>query len=405
MEKQLENSSVDMTLALAADSYLREKQRGFDLALSDPTGRECFITLVDLAVNSDSFYMPEPSTDDYADLPIFVNRLKRICPLHRCADVQLSDETERSIFEVFWSLVEKKKDTLAQWFRSQLHNPHVLRFHQVQAEGSRRTFATFTDQTWELWISHGGITRSSNIEPLIRTVPSREYLTRDIKNAGGVSSHQLCYVYEVFRRGWQYAQATRLTNLNIYYWPHPLREHALAAGGHYWLETQRELYWSWGRCMAYAIDHAHEPVSASEIVSWINGLSDAKILKWRRAPKLDEETDTPERKRELRALIEHLFEWARAAGIPQQPMKQSLVVHASEIISECIREQHHIGVISRVLTRLPVHGVLKPVASAISETGKDGINYFLRGTFGYPSLIGPGLENAAAPESSAVTLI
>jgi len=401
-QNKLGNSSVDMTLALGADSFLRSRGVGSDPMREDPTGRDCFVNLVDLAINSDNFYMPQRSRDDYAELSIFVNSLSAVRPLDDCAAVVLSDYAERQIYDAFWRLVEQRPSWLLPWFASQLYNPHSQKFHEIQAQDSTRTFATISDHEWAIWVRLGGPVEAQGREALCQPVPKREYLERDMFRAEGVPEHQYAYVFGVFRRGWQYAEATRQKNMNIYYCAHRIREHALAASDG-WLEGQRQLYWSWGRRLAYVIEHSSRPVEASEVVEWIDGLRKAKVKKWRHMPPLPPDGLIDDKTRKaLRAEIEQLYEWAREARIPQDRMDPSWTAAVPAVALELsltpFQRLFHFSTASRVLRVLPIGRVLDRATYSTTEMLKDATNLmFKSSTFGHPGLVGPALEDAAAP--------
>jgi signal transduction histidine kinase len=46
-----------------------------------------------------------------------------------------------------------------------------------------------------------------------------------------------------------------------------------------WLETAREVFWSWGQCVVHAVETSPDPIDASQVADWVNGIK-ANTPRW-----------------------------------------------------------------------------------------------------------------------------
>ena len=305
-----------MTLALGADSYLRQWSDGQDGIFLDPVGRTCLKDFIDVIVNSEECFLTLPSDFEYVSLPPLIKRLTNLKQLPNCAGIQLKESVEVRIFNAFWETLKSLgHDWISQWFKSQFWNPIVTRHHQGRLGTTARKFKTITDEGWECWNRLIPQSQLTNVMPLAIRMPDEEYLKEEIHNAkDSLVNFQYCYAYDVFRRGWQYAEAARQRNLEISYCPHQFRRRALDGGSDGWLEAAREIFWSWGQCIVNAVDTAPKPVAVELVADWIHGLLAAKVPRWIDVPDLVAMTEEDERA--AHDLIEKLHEIALSAGIP-----------------------------------------------------------------------------------------
>jgi hypothetical protein len=399
--------STDMTLALGAESYIRRRHPGRENLAVDPVGAQCLTSLIDIVVNSKVCFVALPSHDDYGSRPALIEGLTALKMIPDCATVRLRPAVEKRIFRAFWEVLDTLgPEWMGQWLRSQFWNPVVSRHHHPRLGSRARTFVTITDEGWDLWRQFIEADRMQRLSPLSMSMPDEDYLREDADRAGGMTAFQYCYAFDIFRRGWQYAERTRNTNLDMTYYPHQFRYRALAGASDAWLETSRDVAWSWGRCIVHAIDAAPNPVDPAQVVDWINALIDARPPRWIQLPEPAHGTEDPKYRRELRDLIDKLEAIARRAQIPRtlvRPASHDLRLGAVPL--EAIIEHFHLVAINSALHILPVQEVLDPVLHRVGEALKDVVNFYQRGTFGYPGLIGESFRSQAAPPKEVQFLI
>jgi hypothetical protein len=275
-EPILRFSSIDMTLALGAESFIQHRQNP-SLGL-DPSGESCFVNLIDLAVNSRICFLTWPSTEDYLYRPKLLERLPSIQKIPNCASVRLQPAIEKRVFDAFWQVFRAfGYEWFAQWWTSHFSDPVVLKHYLPRLGKTASKLSTISDVGLAIWSKYITPTRIKRLQPL-GPLP---------KNAPHIV-YQYCYAYDVFRRGWQYAEATRLENRDIKYCPHQLRQRALSDASASWIEQTRSRHWSWGRCIAYIIKTNPESLPTGQVTDWVNGLIDAKTPRWVQMPQLSD---------------------------------------------------------------------------------------------------------------------
>ena len=400
-------SSTDMTLALGAELFVREHHDTARYAAADPAGEQCFITLVDLIVNSEACFLTLPAAADYGSNPLVVERLrKELKRIPECAAVTLSRETEDRVFTGFRALITDNfaREWLGRWLRSQFLNPIVNAQHHARLGERARNFIAITDEGRAIWEARAETIDPSVREQLTPLLPMSSALyDADIERAGGLANFQYSYAFDVYRRGWQYADKSRQSGLDLKYFPHALRQAALDNGSPEWLEFTRDHYWSWGRCLAHLIRTLHpEP---EQVIDWILAIMHADPPKWMKLPPADEDTDAS--RREKRALIEQIESAANTAGLPlSQLIPLGIWLRAAEIPTEHVRERLELGTICKILECLGAAKVVHNVGFGLGESMKQAINiYYQKGTFGYPGLVGSRFESRAGARSTSAYLL
>ena len=393
-------SSIDMTLALGADSFIRERQPGVT-GPSDPVGKACLSDLIDLVVNSEVCFLLRPSEDEFSSRPELVQGITAIKSIPDCAAIRLSEAAEKRVFREFWRTCQDfGHGWLSRWWCSQVWNPAVISKQLPRLGPRARSFTAITDQGWEVWSRYVSTIDLDELDLLSPTLPPQPHFSDDVRRAGSLVAYQYCYAYDVFRRGWQYAEAARRTNLDIQYCTHQLRQRALEAASDSWIEKSRNQFWSWGRCIVNAVQNSFEPIEISRVAAWVDAIVDAKPARWIEIPQELERMDAAERKRILTEMVESIEATARQAKIPRSlMMPKSLNVRLSEIPIEALTEALHLITALKVLQLLPANNVLDTVSNGAGEAIKDVANFFQKGTFGYPGLISEKLKTRDAPES------
>ena len=245
------------------------------------------------------------------------------------------------------------------------------------------------------------------LEPLAQSMPEQPYLANDIASAGGPVRYQYAYAFDTFRRGWQYATSSAVTGRQIWYCPHRIRQLALESGSRSWLESSREKYWSWGRCLANVIESAQDMSEPERVSDWINGIVESNPPRWVGIPEsIWAQPDSREGRIAVRDLVEVIEGVARSARIPMMLMKRPpLAVKLANLAVVDVIEELKLGTIEGVLQMLPTKAVAERLTFQVAEGAKDAVNFFYKGTFGYPGLISPLLRQRSAPPRRAEYLL
>jgi hypothetical protein len=403
-EPALRFSSIDMTLALGAESFLeyrRNPVRGLD-----PSGESAFVNMVDLVINSDVCFLTWPSNEDYPYRPELLERLPSIKEIPNCASVRLKHSKEERVFKSFWSVFEAfGYQWFAQWWNSHFADPVVIKHHLPRLGNRARKLTTISDVGFAMWSEFITARRLKRLQPLGDLPKNAPHIVSDAKRFKGIAAYQYCYAYDVFRRGWQYAQATRLKNLDIKYCPHQLRQRALSGASDAWIEQARRRHWSWGRCIAHIVKTNPDPVPIGRITDWVNGLIPAKP-KWAEIPQLSSSGSEIEYRKTLDCLIESLRVAARSAKIPRNRVRPlAFAAKVGRLSIEEVLEETKLGTVHAVIEMLPASKILDSVTFQVSETVKDAVNLFQTGTFDYPGLLNPEMEAYSRQMKREVILI
>jgi hypothetical protein len=399
--------ATDTTSALSAELFIREHYDVGQYLVSDPAGEQCFITLVDVIINAEACLLTLPSAVEYGRSPLLIERLhNELKRVPESAAVKLSRETEDRIFEGFTAFItdNMKRAFLARWLGSQFLNPIIDAQHHARLGQRARNFIAITDEGRDIWEA-----RAADMDASVRAqmIPlctiSSDMYAADIELAGGIGNFQYSYAFDVYRRGWQYADKCRQSGLEITYCPHAFRQAALDSGSPDWLEQTREYYWSWGRCLAHLVK-SHHP-TLEQVVEWILSIKEAKPPQWRRFPPADEDRDAA--RMEMRQLIEMIESVATSAKLPKsQLLPLGILWKPVEATAERLREQLELGTICKLLEILGAMKVVDTVGFHLGEAAKDAINiYYRRGAFGYKGLVGRVFETRAASRANNTYLL
>jgi hypothetical protein len=399
-------ASIDMTLGLAAESYLKSRERNANPHDIDPWGRDCFINLVDLKVNS-TLFLPQRSLADYAWLPIFVNRIGGLTQLPNCAKMLLEPAIERKILRRFWRMTEAiGHRSIVQWWRSQLLSSSVLAYQRARRDQRSAKMLTISNEGLNAWKSYSTAKRQRELpaEHLPELASRADHVINEVQRFDSLSSYIYCYAFDVYRRGWQYNMTMEEKDLDISYCPHPLRENAIAKDSQARLARQQYLYWSWGQRLAHLIDRSGH-VDISQVEQWILGLHEARPPQWIGFSTLIEGGDSASIRKAARSLIDVLHDCARRAEIPKQFIGTGRLEQVGELALEAGREFHHVGLWWRALQVVPVGNKIRRLCFGIAETAMDGANLVCKNTFGHPGLIGIELGKRAGPSGLPAYLV
>ena len=407
-EPSLRNSSIDMTLALGAESFLEHRlnpSRGLD-----PSGESCFVNLVNLAVNSEICFLTWPSNEDYLYRPELLERLPSIKHIRDCASVRLKPSKEKRVFDIFWQVFRAfGHEWFAQWWNSHFSDPVVVQHHLPRLGNRARKLRSISDVGLAMWSEFITPTRLKRLQPLGNLPKNAPHIVKDAKriNAESIAPYQYCYAYDVFRRGWQYAEATRLMkNFDIKYCPHQLRQRALSDASNSWIERARMRHWSWGRCIAHIVKTNPTPLPIGRITDWINWLIDEKPPKWIEIPQLSSFGSETEYRKTLDDLLESLREAAHSARIPRQRVRPlAFGIKVGKLSIDKILEELEFSTVHTLIEMLPASKMLNALTFHVSETVKDAVNHYQTGTFDYPGLLNPEMQVYSSQKGRNVILI
>lgn len=399
-------SAVDMTLLLGADSFVKRRLPGCQNVPADPEGRKCLGDFIDLLVNSDACFLMLPTIEDYATPLVFARQIPALKRLRNCATLQLNKTTEKRVIREFQNII-MDHDWLSQWFKSHWGNPTTPR-NQFPALGDlAKRFETITEEGWSVLRQHLTIGELNRLKPLSQSMPEEPYLKSDIKRAGGYVAYQYAYVFDAFRRGWQYAASSNLKKRQIWYYPHRLRQRALGKDAQGWIENRRDKFWSWGRCVAAAIDSSPSGIEPERVADWINGLTESNSPRWLEvSDAIASGIDNRESRLAVRDLIEKLEVIARSAGIPRNLLNlPPLPLKVGRFAFEQLMEKCHVTTVMGILHILPSSKAVEVISYNATEWVKDATNFFRKGTFGYPGLVSEHLRERSAKPRVATYLL
>lgn len=407
-EPALRNSSVDMTLALGAESFLRYRHdpaRGVD-----PSGESCFINLVDLVINSKICYLTWPSSEGYQHRPELLERLSLDNEIPNCASVHLNKTTEKRVFKAFWEVFQSfGYEWFARWWNSHFSDPIVIQHHLPRLGNKARDLKTITDEGFGWWRELMKEDELKQLQPLGFLPDNAPHITEDAKKvyAESIAPYQYCYAYDVFRRGWQYAEATRQAErFDIRYCPHQLRQRALSDASDSWIEQARMRHWSWGRCIANIVKTNPEPIPLGQVTDWINGLVAANPPKWTEIPTITNIGSEDEYRKAVNDLLEPLRQAAHLAKIPRQKIKPlTLGIKVGKLSIDIMFDALKLSAVHTLLEMLPHSKVLDSVKFYASESIKDAVNHYQTGTFDYPGLLNPKEQAYALQKGREVILL
>jgi hypothetical protein len=300
----LEHTATDMTTELAAESFLYPALGPVEL---DHAQR--FRDLIDLMVNADTFQVTLPATKD----PGGESRVPMIEMLRRAGLVTMLPgygttefDNEYEVAEAFKAFAKVRGvDWLPNWLRFQLLNPivtdtHKQRLEEIQASPHARTDVPLIDpKSLELWDHYKQDILSSTrgkLGPL--DIPDGSDLPSYLAESRGafetVEELALCYAYDVYRRGREYADRAGRAVPEATYFPHPLRNDALEAPAKTLntLHRSQELLWSWGGCVLKEVEREPEhrnPAYVIELICGIRKAMEDRCPKWHYLDIIDEE--------------------------------------------------------------------------------------------------------------------
>ena len=244
------NAAIDTTTGYGVDSFIQKTE------LRDPWSRECFVTVVDAAVNYRGFYYPLPTTHslkEKLEYPVSIALLNKagvLLPVTRkvAEHLEPSEEALQSEFANFCTWVKIQSPYLRAWLD--------LHFQEhVQVEYKKRMHGDTSFYLTDFWMRN-----RNTVEELAQRV--------------GVGPEKLLYAFDVMFRGLQYYDI--LDGENASYFPHPIR-HALLANQ----VTQNLHYpghWSWGRLLVTLIENEQIPREPEEIIQIISSLRSRVLL-------------------------------------------------------------------------------------------------------------------------------
>lgn len=263
-----QNAAVDLSTGYGVDSFLQKAE------LKDPWNRECFVTLVDAAVNYRGFFYPLPTTHSLGEKlehPVSIallNKVGVIFPATRrvAENLEPTEEALQSEFANFCKWIKSQGPHLRVWL--DLHfQEHVQIEYKKRMHGDTSFFLT------DFWKRN-----QDTVKQFARRV--------------GVGPEKLLYAFDVMFRGLQYYDI--LDGEDTSYFPHPIR-HPLLAGQ----VTQNFYYpgrWSWGRLLVTLIEEEQIDRESEEIIQIISSLRSRVLLQ--EATWADLEKATEKEKRE-----------------------------------------------------------------------------------------------------------
>jgi hypothetical protein len=324
--------ATDMTLMLGAESYILKNNN----LPSDPFGRDCLQTFVDLFLNTEKMYFTLPGTQDKGT-PKLITQLGSHLGKFSKGAVQLSTEIEQNVFEGFIKLLEsgdvRLLRSLREWLNFQMLNPIVTKGHRyrIHEKGERLV----PDESYQIWMERRELVLKNrqflqnNFAKYTDTFNTItfEYIQTELNRFNSIEDFLLCYLFDTYRRGWQYIEGVRIASeaagIKAIYFPHALRNHALHLATDNWqtIQIHQNRLWSWG---GYIVELINEPEyeqerSPEKVIHYLLAISEA--VEKTGCPKWDYETlfdknGNVKNKKYLKKLHNYIAETADSARLP-----------------------------------------------------------------------------------------
>ncbi len=398
---KLSVAATDLTLFFGAESYIR---RCAGDTLSDPEGRICLQTLVDLVLNCDKLYLtlPGPHPGNPSELlPVFRSYFHMLPE----SSLDLKEEVERDVQAGFSRfLVSKGFHWTRDWVNFQFRSPIVTSGHSLRL-GNRM----ISDAGWSMWKD---LRVSEDVSPLLKWPPliRQEDIRGELSGQqGDLTAHEfaLCYTFDLYRRGWQYLERVRGTNDDAAYVPHIMRLNALDSGAGNWasISYRQGTLWSWG---AYICEIMHDDAypalrSPTAVAGLVGKIRDAMVTTgcptwdeykiFDRAGMVIDPSD-------LRGLQDWVVDTARTADLPllkgvAGPLQETTGVVVKEAVGKVI-EASEDAIGGRIVFPLKlvkiVAGVLDPESVAKVDTQAEKVrrrvsSKFFKAAYEYRGLI------------------
>lgn len=381
----LRETSTDFTLILAAESIFQANKK----LPSDPLKAQCFQTLVDLLINSDTLYVPLPGTA-IGEVPLLISKLDGIVkPLYKSAIV-LNEDTEIELRKGFVAAI-RSHQWIEDWARFQLVSPLVKSTHKDRVE------SIISAEGLDIWMSHrewfwAELPQGFRFNITLASLSGYELL---IKTFGSIDDFCMCYVFDVYRRGWQYLRSSQNTTreINAVYFPHLLRNNALdTVGGWQQLKTSQSLYWSWG---AYLLNVLLETdKSANRVMDYIlairESMSATGCPKWADIVINDGQID----KHSLLEAKELIYETASQAKLPSLKMDDTQIKRfdpVGEVATYMVETIAPVFGIAKIIAKIIFPIVIKQLDAELVEkldySTKSATNKLFKGSYGYKGLL------------------
>ena len=258
--------ATDMTFVLGAESYI--VRNGFP---RDPSANKCLQDFIDLFLNAKDMYFTLPDDQDKGT-PILIQRLSN--HLHKLSrgNIELSPQTEKKLLTHFMKLIEREcastlqeQTWLQRWVSFQILNPIVTEGHKYRV--SKKGEKMISQSGYQIWQQYREKISKKRLLQKVNLAPHRRYLEElmkyvkpELATFSSLDEFLMCYAFDVYRRGWQYMEAVRVSGeavgVEATYFPHKLRNDALCVATNKWTEVSdcQEILWSWGGYIVQLLD-------------------------------------------------------------------------------------------------------------------------------------------------------
>jgi len=244
---RLTTAAIDVTSLFAAESFI---ERCLGSRNVDPEGRTCLATLIDLVINCDPIKLAIP-LERVQEAGELFRLLKADFELIPGAGIALSDAVETRVVTAFVSFLKDRGwEWFEQWSAFQLTHPLVTNTHSDRLGGR-----AVSQEGLDLWPS---VRRE-----ILDSLGWSQYLAgwavshRPAYNLAKLPAGELpaSYTFDVFRRGWQYAETVRQDSGTAPYVPHPLRLRCLDGSATWDSVTFRQnTLWSCGNYVCAVLE-------------------------------------------------------------------------------------------------------------------------------------------------------
>jgi hypothetical protein len=270
-----------------------------------------------------------------------------------------------------------------------------------------------TDLGYELWREHKSrimsrpaiqsvsLVRESHLTGKVR----ESYRTLESSHFNSMHEFIVCFAFDVYRRGWQYAAGVANGTPGTTYLAHWLRNNALERGSTDWaiVSDYQDLYWSWGNYFVNLVSHPKlgQEVSPQRVAEYLQAvksvISSTGRPTWSSLDLIDEGGRISDLDH-MRAVGDWVEQTAHEAKLPMLEMR---AIDQSEGISLAMSfawdaASTVVGVPLNVLSFVAKTSVKQISPEFAMKAGdyldrmrKRGVNKIFKGSYGYPGLVSP----------------
>lgn len=244
--------AIDITTGYGADSFLSTK------LYKDPWCQDCFIKIIDAAVNHREFYYPLPTP--YSAEEELVDHLPHsMKAFHKAGIIGHIDKKTAEEIGVSIKTLEDEYVSFCQW-----------------AKNNARMLKKWIDlHSWKVIREQADKRIGQDVQPFIEEFCARNKdKIADLAKEIGVKPEEIRFTFDTIFRGLQYYDI--LTDYKIFYFSHPIRGHLFSTQKHSQIKKFSDRL-SWGRLISNLIESDRIRRETEEVGQLVKSIRD-KVL-------------------------------------------------------------------------------------------------------------------------------